>query len=94
MPASKAQIMLSYLPSGWRLLGRGRKIKKVFLFKDFFDALQFADHIGVLADQEDHHPDLGVAWGRCEVTLRTHAAGGLTNNDFILAAKIETLTKR
>jgi len=67
------------------------RIRRRFKFGDFREALAFANKIGDLAEAEGHHPDLGVGWGYVRVTLTTHAAGGLTENDFILAAKIDLL---
>jgi 4a-hydroxytetrahydrobiopterin dehydratase len=58
---------------------------------NFADALRFVNRIGELAESEGHHPDLLLGWGRVKVYIWTHAAGGLTKNDFILAAKISRL---
>ena len=66
-------------------------IKKVFKFSDFKSALAFTNKIGELAEAEGHHPDIYLSWGKVEVTLWTHAIGGLSENDFILAAKINRL---
>ena len=81
--------------SGWSVgighEGDIERIVKEFKFKDFAEAMVFANKIAVLADQEGHHPDLGVSWGKVVVELSTHAIGGLSENDFILAAKIDAL---
>jgi 4a-hydroxytetrahydrobiopterin dehydratase len=69
----------------------GKRLEREFRFKDFRSALEFANRVGALADAEDHHPDLHVAWGKVGVVLWTHVAGGLTENDFILAARIDAL---
>jgi len=66
-------------------------LTRVFKFPDFHSALMFVNRVGEIADAEGHHPDIGLSWGRVEVTLWTHSAGGLTENDFILAAKIDRL---
>ncbi len=68
-----------------------RRISRTFVFPDFAGALAFANRVGEVAEAEGHHPDLLVAWGRVEVTLWTHKVGGLTESDFILAAKIDRL---
>ena len=62
-----------------------------FRFPDFKQALAFVNRVGDLAEAEGHHPDILLAWGKVEITLWTHAANGLTESDFILAAKIDTL---
>jgi 4a-hydroxytetrahydrobiopterin dehydratase len=74
--------------AGWKTPG-DRRLSKTFLFPDFRAALDFVNRIGVIAEDEGHHPDLLLAWGRVEVTTSTHDAGGLTENDFILAARID-----
>jgi 4a-hydroxytetrahydrobiopterin dehydratase len=69
----------------------GHHLRKVWKFPDFRSALEFVNRVGEVADSEGHHPDIALGWGRVEVTLWTHAAGGLTENDFILAARIDRL---
>lgn len=73
---------------GWAV-GEGPRLAKGWKFSNFATALEFVNRIGVIADAEDHHPDVTLGWGRAGVELWTHAAGGLTENDFILAAKID-----
>ncbi|MFN2426212.1 MAG: 4a-hydroxytetrahydrobiopterin dehydratase [Candidatus Binatia bacterium] len=67
----------------------GPRLCRRWKFPDFSTALAFVNRIGTIADAEDHHPDITLGWGRVGVELWTHAAGGLTENDFILAAKID-----
>jgi 4a-hydroxytetrahydrobiopterin dehydratase len=81
--------LASLLPD-WRLVD-GHHIRKTFLFPDFKTALDFVDRIGALAEREGHHPDLFLAWGRVDVTTYTHKIDGLTESDFILAAKVDEL---
>ncbi len=64
-------------------------IEKRFKFKNFTSALAFVNKVGAVAEAEQHHPDIGLGWGYVEIRLTTHSAGGLTRNDFILAAKID-----
>ena len=64
-----------------------------FRFPDFKQALAFVNQVGEIAESEGHHPDILLAWGKVEITLWTHTVDGLTENDFILAAKIDTLLK-
>jgi len=73
---------------GWTICD-GPRLTRKWRFKDFSAALAFVNRIGAIADAEDHHPDIALGWGRVEVELWTHAANGLTENDFIIAAKID-----
>lgn len=73
---------------GWHC-DNDQKITKSFKFENFKKAMDLAKKIAVVADQENHHPDLIVRWGELRVEIWTHASRGLTENDFILAAKID-----
>lgn len=75
----------------WTLSPDAKKLSKEFAFKDFREALAFANKIGGIAEEENHHPDLTVKWGKVGVELSTHSIGGLSENDFILAAKIDMI---
>ena len=77
------------LPS-WKAIEE-HHLEKSFLFPDFAKALAFVMRIGAVAEEEGHHPDLGLSWGKVDVKIYTHKIGGLTENDFILAAKIDQL---
>lgn len=77
--------------AGWQLSEDGTKISKTFTFKNFVLAMEFANTITPIAEAEGHHPDLFIAWGKVTVELSTHAIGGLSENDFILATKIDAL---
>ncbi len=66
-------------------------LRRSFKFRDFRTALDFVNRVGELAEQQGHHPDLFLAWGRVDVTTWTHKINGLTESDFILAAKIDRL---
>lgn len=79
---------LQALP-GWRL--EDGALRRRYEFKDFAGALAFTHRVGGLAEEEGHHPDLCLGWGYVEVELKTHAIGGLSENDLILAAKIGEL---
>jgi 4a-hydroxytetrahydrobiopterin dehydratase len=68
-----------------------RRLRREFRFKNFRSALDFAVKVGELAEKEQHHPDLHVAWGKVVVEIWTHAIRGLHKNDFILAAKTDAL---
>ncbi len=66
-------------------------LTKVYKFRDFKESLAFVNRVGELAEQQGHHPDISFGWGRVEVTIWTHKIDGLTESDFILAAKIDQL---
>lgn len=91
-PATRdeAAILLKQI-NGWTLSGDSRWISKEFKFKDFAEALVFTDKVGAIAESEGHHPDIQLSWGKVTVELTTHAIKGLSENDFILAAKIDKL---
>ena len=69
-------------------------ISKVYEFEDFYETIAFVNALAYVAHAEDHHPDLAVSYNRCAVTYSTHAIGGLSENDFVCAAKIEALVQR
>ena len=66
-------------------------LSKVFKLRDFGEALAFVNRVGGLAEEQGHHPDICFGWGRVEITIWTHKIDGLTESDFILAAKIDRL---
>ena len=76
---------------GWNINSEGKKISKEFTFKDFKGSIAFINQVAELAESEGHHPDIDLHWGRVGVTLTTHAIHGLSENDFIVAAKIDQL---
>ena len=67
-------------------------LKKTFKFKNFREALDFVIRIGELAEEQGHHPDICFGWGKAEITIWTHKIDGLTESDFVLAAKIDRLS--
>jgi len=76
----------------WEVAGNGLSITRQFSFKDFKQALAFVNKVGALAEEEGHHPDITLfQYKHVLISLWTHAIGGLSENDFILAAKIDTL---
>lgn len=88
----EAESLMAQVPE-WKLDADARQISRLFTFQDFASALQFADKVGAVAEGEGHHPDLHVSWGKVIVETWTHAVGGLSENDFILAAKIDRITE-
>ncbi|KPV40207.1 pterin-4-alpha-carbinolamine dehydratase [Thiohalorhabdus denitrificans] len=75
----------------WTVTADERQLKKGFKLKNFVEAVDFVNRIKDVAEEESHHPDLEVGYGKVVVRLTTHAIGGLSENDFILAAKIDAL---
>ncbi|HEX2225330.1 MAG TPA: 4a-hydroxytetrahydrobiopterin dehydratase [Thermoanaerobaculia bacterium] len=75
---------------GW-ILANEHHLEKEYRFPDFRQALSFVNRLGEVAEQEGHHPDIFLTWGKVKVTLWTHSVGGLSQNDFILAAKADQL---
>jgi 4a-hydroxytetrahydrobiopterin dehydratase len=69
----------------------GHHIVRTFTFPDFRQALAFVNKVGGIAEQQGHHPDILLSWGKAEITTWTHKIDGLTESDFILAAKIDNL---
>ena len=91
-PLSKdeATVLLAQL-KGWQLSDDAKEIEKSWKFPDFAQALAFVNKVGAIAEEENHHPEIEFTWGKVEIELSTHSIGGLSENDFILAAKIDAL---
>jgi len=89
------ETLLGQLGGGWRVeeADGHQRLTRSFRFPDFLGAVDFVNRITPVAEAEGHHPDLLVRWGRVVVWLWTHVAGGLTENDFILAAKIDEVAR-
>jgi len=81
--------MQSQLDGDWKVVGD--HLEKKYEFPDFRQALDFTNRVGEVAEKENHHPDIFLSYGEVRLELSTHNAGGLTENDFILAAKINEL---
>ena len=77
---------------GWSVEDN-KRLKKTFKFNDFMGSMGFANKIAEVAEQQAHHPDLYVAWGKVEVIIWTHKIDGLTESDFILAAKVDRINR-
>jgi 4a-hydroxytetrahydrobiopterin dehydratase len=82
--------LLPQLP-GWALVEDGHALCKTFTFTDYYRTMSFVNALAHIANAEDHHPDLSVHYDRCVVRYSTHDVGGLSENDFICAAKAELL---
>ena len=84
------QRLAQRLAEGWRIINE-HHLEKEFRFPDFMQALAFTNRVGAIAEEEQHHPDIYLAWGKVRVTIWTHAIDGLSRNDFVLAAKIDQI---
>ena len=82
--------MQSQLGDGWQVLDE-KKLEKQFKFQDFKQALAFVNRVGEVAEKQNHHPDIYFTWGLARIQISTHSIGGLSESDFILAAKISEL---
>jgi 4a-hydroxytetrahydrobiopterin dehydratase len=89
LEAPRIMELLPEVP-GWNV--KDDKLCKTFEFKDFVTAMQFLNRVAELAEKEGHHPDFCVHYSRVDFTIFTHAVGGLSDNDFILAAKIDRVS--
>ena len=83
--------LLAELHGDWSVVDDGAAIARTWRFRDFAEAFAFAVRVAFIAESEEHHPDVTVGWGRCQVLLTTHAVHGLTRNDFIVAAKVDQI---
>ena len=75
----------------WKIVNE-HHLQREFKFPDFKQALAFVNRVGELAEEQGHHPDILLAWGKAEITIWTHKIDGLTESDFIMAAKIDRLS--
>ena len=85
-----AEKLLLELSDGWHVVDN-HHLEKALKFKNFAEALQYVNRVGALAEQQGHHPDLLLAWGKVEIKIWTHKIDGLTESDFIFAAKCDGL---
>ena len=90
MGTQKIAEFKTQLASPWQVI-ENKKLKKAFTFSDFKRAIALVQEIAVIAEEEQHHPDILFGWGYAEIKITTHAIEGLSENDFILAAKIDNL---
>jgi len=88
---AQAERLLQQLHEDWTLSQDGRTIQRGFKFKNYYHTMAFVNAVAWIAHREDHHPDMEVSYNRCLVQFSTHAIGGLSQNDFICAAKTDAL---
>jgi 4a-hydroxytetrahydrobiopterin dehydratase len=86
-----AESLLAKLDPAWKLAADTLSIRRELGFKDFYRTMSFVNAVAHVANTEDHHPDLGVGYNYCHIVFTTHAVKGLSENDFICAAKIDAL---
>ena len=87
----QAKLLHEQLHTDWHISGDSKSLKRSLKFKDFYRTMSFVNAVAHIANTEDHHPDLGVGYNYCHVTFATHSIGGLSENDFICAAKVDRL---
>lgn len=91
LTAAEVTALRGQLHADWRVADDGKSLQRAFKFKDFYRTMSFVNALAHVANLEDHHPDLKLGYDYCGVTFATHAIGGLSENDFICAAKVDLL---
>ena len=90
LSAEQAKTYLAAVPE-WRVSADGKQISRTFTYKDFIQAMKFVNKVAEVAEEQGHHPDIHIHWNKVELVLWTHSIGGLHENDFVMAAKLERL---
>jgi 4a-hydroxytetrahydrobiopterin dehydratase len=90
LTAAEIEPLHAQLEAGWNVLD-GHHLSKTFTFGNFRQALAFVNRVGEMAEDQAHHPDIALAWGRVQIDIWTHKIDGLTASDFIFAARAQTL---
>ena len=88
---AKAAALLGQLNGAWAITDDHKSLQRSYKFKDFYRTMSFMGALAHIANTEDHHPDVNLGYNYCHVTFTTHAIGGLSENDFICAAKLDRL---
>ena len=91
LDTEQANKLLAELHKDWSIDSAGKEISRTCSFKNYYQTMAFVNALAWVAHAEDHHPDIEVGYNRCHVRYSTHAIGGLSENDFICAAKIDAL---
>ncbi len=89
LDASMQQKLLQQLPSDWEICNQ-HHLKKTFTFGNFVEALAFTNMAGEISEEQNHHPEITLTWGKVTIRIWTHKVDGLTESDFILAARIDS----
>ena len=90
MTLEEAQSMQTEVP-GWEVIDDGQGLRRIFTFANHYEVMAFAGAVAWISHREDHHPHQTLGYSRCELLYTTHAVEGLTENDFICAAKVDGL---
>ena len=93
LSSAQAQALMKQLRPEWQLAQDGKSIASEWKFRNFFHAMSFVNAVAHIANAEDHHPDVELGYGYCRIRYNTHAIGGLSENVFICAAKIDALPR-
>jgi 4a-hydroxytetrahydrobiopterin dehydratase len=88
---AESEELLEQLNPEWQLVDGGGLLARSFIFPNFKKTMEFVNKVADIAEEENHHPDMTVSYGNVGVELMTHAIGGLSENDFVLAAKIDEI---
>ena len=91
LSAEQVKAYLAAVPE-WRVSADGKQIARTFTYKDFIQAMKFVNKVAEVAEEQGHHPDIHIHWNKVELVLWTHSIGGLHENDFVMAARLERLT--
>ena len=89
--AAQATLLRKQLHDDWQIAEDSKSLIRALKFKDFYRTMSFVNALAHVANTEDHHPDLSIGYGYCKVAFTTHSIGGLSENDFICAAKLDRL---
>lgn len=92
MKNEEVSTYLTFLKSPWEVSTDGKSLSKQFKFKDFDESMVFVNKIADVAREQGHHPDISIYYNKVDILLTTHAIGGLSTNDFIMASKIESIS--
>ena len=92
LTSDEARRLLGQLHPDWKLLDDGKRIERTFVFRNYHEVLAFVNATAWISHREDHHPDLSVHYSKVVISYNTHAIGGLSDNDFICAAKVDALS--
>ena len=87
----EAERLLAKLSAEWKLEADGKSVRRAYRFRDFYRTMSFVNALAHIANLEDHHPDLEIGYDYCRVRFTTHAIKGLSENDFICAAKVDRI---
>jgi len=93
LSADEARALMKQLGASWQLAPDARSIRSEWKFRNFYHTMSFVNAVAHLANTEDHHPDIEAGYGYCRLVYSTHAIGGLSQNDFICAAKVDALPR-